>query len=178
MQNIFHAKVNDSTLDDVTGEEDNRRRRMLSLSAILAVAALVLVALFGVFERKATATAQGEGFGVQVEYQQVARAGNEVELRVVVTSESELPETIMLELNEDYLKFFEDFAAFPDPEAQTANGQGAVEFELSPTPGSRQMAITLIGRASDAWEPAAKGLLRITVDGAAADMQIRTWRIP
>jgi len=49
MLNIFQAKINDSTLDDIESAQSNRQRRRLRLAAVLAVAVFVVAALLGLF---------------------------------------------------------------------------------------------------------------------------------
>lgn len=178
MLNIFQAKISDSTLDDITSEDSNRRRRLLSLAALLVIAAFVLAALLGAFDQKKNIEQQADGFTVQLQFPAVVRAGNEIQLRVGISSADPLPETITLDLSEDYLMLFEDFSAFPEPESESSRADGTIEFEVAPAPGSRHMVATLTGRASDEWSPSAKGVLGITANGESTDLKIRTWRIP
>ncbi|NQD40855.1 hypothetical protein [Glutamicibacter halophytocola] len=178
MQNIYQAKVDDSTLDDITAEEDNRGRRRLRLTTLLAVAALVLMALIGAFDQKKTTGQRAGNLEVQVEYPSVVRAGNEIQLRIALSSPQPLPETVKLSVSEDYLTLFEDFSAFPEPESQASRGDGTVEFEVSPATESREMVATLTGRASDQWNPRTKGALGITAEDTQITLDIETWRTP
>ncbi|TDU21793.1 hypothetical protein [Arthrobacter sp. JUb115] len=123
MLNIFQAKISDSTLDDITSEDSNRRRRLLSLAALLVIAAFVLAALLGAFDQKKSMEQQADGFAVQLQYPAVVRAGNEIQLRVEISSANSLPETITLDLSEDYLMLFEDFSAFPEPESESSRAE-------------------------------------------------------
>lgn len=120
----------------------------------------------------------GNGFTAKVQFPTVVRAGNEMQLRIEITSPEPLPETMSLTLNEDYLALFEDFSAFPDPESVASGAGGTSEFEMAAIPESRQMVATLTGRASDQWSPSTFGVLGIEVNGNLTELEIRTWRIP
>ena len=111
MQNIYQATVDDSTLDDITAEEDNRGRRRLRLATLLAVATLVIMALIGAFDQRKTISQRSGNLEVQVEYPSVVRAGNEIQLRIALSSSQPLSETVKLSVSEDYLTLFEDFSA-------------------------------------------------------------------
>jgi len=178
MQNIYQATVDDSTLDDITAEEDNKGRRRLRLATLLAVAALVLVALFGVFDLEKTTGQRAGNLDIQVESPSLVRAGNEIKLRIALSSPQPLPETVKLSISEDYLMLFEDFSAFPEAESQASRGDGTVEFELAPSKGARSMVATLTGRASDQWNPKTKGSLGITAEDLHTSIDLETWRTP
>ncbi|MBF6670538.1 hypothetical protein [Glutamicibacter sp. FBE19] len=178
MQNIYQATVDDSTLDDITAEEDNKGRRRLRLATLLAVAALVLVALLGAFDQEKTTGRRAGNLDIQVEYPLVVRAGNEIQLRIALSSPQPLPETVKISISEDYLMFFEDFSAFPEPESQSSRGDGTVEFEVAPAKGERSMVATLTGRASDQWKPKTMGSLGITADDLHTSIDLETWRTP
>jgi len=178
MQNIYQATVDDSTLDDITAEEDNRGRRRLRLATLLAVATLVMMALIGAFDQRKTISQRSGNLEVQVEYPSVVRAGNEIQLRIALSSPQPLSETVKLSVSEDYLTLFEDFSAFPEPESQASRGDGTVEFEVSPVTAAREMVATFTGRASDQWNPKTKGSLGIIADDMQITLDIETWRTP
>lgn len=178
MIDIHNAKVSDSTLDDVINEAAHHKRRILGRITIIAAAAIVLAATFGIFDRESSTVRSHEGLRVQVHHSLVARAGNEVELEVLVGSEQPLPETFKLRLTEDYLLFFEDLAVFPDTESQSSDGTGAVEFEVATQPGATQMLVRITGRASDQWDLRTDGNLEVEVGASAVTVPFTTWRVP
>lgn len=178
MLNIFQAEINDSTLDDIKSAHSNRKRRRLRRAAVLAVAVIVVAALLGLFDQEQTVVKDGDSFTAEAQLPTVIRAGNEIELRIEITAAEPLPETVTLELDEDYLMLFEDFSAFPEPESVASGAGGTIQFEVAPVPGSRQMVATLTGRASDQWSPSTDGVLGIKVNGNTTELEIRTWRIP
>ena len=178
MTNIHNAKVSDSTLDDVIVEGANEGRRVLRRITIALVAAIVFAALLGAFDSESSTSKSKAGLTVDAHYPVTARAGNEVELEVRVSSEKQLPETFKITLNDEYLLFFEDLAVFPDPEAQSSDGSGAVEFELASQQDATQMVVRIMGRASDRWELRTRGELSVRIEETTINVPITTWRVP
>ncbi len=178
MVSIHNAKVSDSTLEDVINEDAHRTRRLMSRAIIIFVAAIVLAAAFGAFDIESSAERSQDGLHVQVRHPGVARAGNEIELEILVESDTPLTETFTLRLTDDYLLFFEDLAVFPDPESQSADETGAVEFEVAAQPDATRMLVRVTGRASDRWDLRTSGNLRVEVGASTVDVPFTTWRVP
>ncbi|MHA7225612.1 hypothetical protein [Glutamicibacter soli] len=178
MTNIHNAKVSDSTLDDVIDETVHRTRRIVSRIIILIVAAIVAAAALGAFDVESSTDRSEDRMQVHVRHPLVARAGNEVELEILVSSDEPLPDTCKLRLAEDYLLFFEDLAVFPDPESQSSDAAGAVEFEVAPRPGATQMLVRITGRASDQWDLRTDGNLEVEVGASTVNVPFTTWRVP
>lgn len=179
MRNIYQAKVNDSTLDDVISEDENRRRRLASLLILVTTALFILAALAHSFDRESTISQRTQTGYVELTYPSVARAGNEIELEVDIDDTEGLPETITVALSEEYLSFFEGLDIYPDPESQTADGDGNVQLTLATEPGAKEFHLKLTGAASEEWEPATAGTL--TVDTGKPEkvaLDFKTWRIP
>lgn len=178
MTNIYNAKVSDSTLADVIDAEAHKTRRFLGRIIILAAAGVVLAAALGAFDMDTSAERSQNGVDVQVGYPAVARAGNEIDLEILVSSEEPLPGTFAIHLTEDYLLFFEDLAVFPDPESQSSDATGAVEFVVAPQEAASRMLVRISGRASDRWDLRTSGNLRVQAGSTTVNVPISTWRIP
>ncbi|GAA1406622.1 hypothetical protein AUR04nite_05590 [Glutamicibacter uratoxydans] len=178
MRTIFDADVSNSTLKDVISEGQNKKRRMMSMVTLAFVACLIVAALCGLFDRESTKTHGISGQRVEVDYQSIARAGNEVELEIRVSSEKPLSKELTVQLSEEYLKFFEDLAVFPDPDSQTANGDGALSFTISVPNDATKTVVRVTGRASDQWDIYTPGTLQVQSGSAKHNISIATWRIP
>ncbi|WP_396277261.1 hypothetical protein [Glutamicibacter creatinolyticus] len=179
MRNIYQAEVNDSTLDDVIDENENRRRRLASLLILVTTALFILAALAHSFDRESTISQRTQTGYVELTYPSVARAGNEIELEIDIDDTEGLPETITVGLTEEYLSFFEGLDIYPDPESQTADGDGNIQLTLATEPGAKEFHLKLTGEASEDWEPATAGTL--TVDTGKPEkvaLDFKTWRIP
>lgn len=150
----------------------------MSLVTLVVVAGFIIAALVGLFDREATRTAEASGQSVEVEYQSVARAGNEVELEIRVSSQNPLPKQLTVYLTEEYMKFFEDLAVFPDPESQTADGEGTVAFTLSAPKNARETVIRITGRASDQWDFHTPGIIQVQSGLEKIEIPVVTWRVP
>ena len=178
MNTIFKAKVSDSTLDDVISEDKNHRRRWLNLVTLAAVFLVVLSSLLGHFDSKGNASASNGRLTADVTYQSVARAGNEIELEIQISSTSELPQTFDIELTKEYVALFEDLAVFPDPEEQSADQSGTLRLTITAQPGAKETYVKIIGRASDQWDLYTPGTLSIIANSETVEVPVTTWRVP
>lgn len=178
MVNIFQAKVNDSTLDDVVSERSNRWRRLLSLITLAVVAAIVIAAAFGVFEQERSTSVGNGQVQVDIDFPGTVRAGNEMDLAISITSAQPLPETVEITISQEYLELFEDFAVIPEAQSQSSGQQGDVVFELATQPEARHAVFHFKGRAADDWAPRTDGQVEVEVGDSTLSADIRTWRMP
>ncbi|MGH3652133.1 hypothetical protein [Glutamicibacter sp.] len=178
MLNIFQAKVNDSTLDDIISERVNTWRRTLSLLTLALVAAVVISACMGLFDQQRTTSAVKGPAQVDIEYPSVVRAGHEMDLSVSVRSATALPETVAVSVSGEYLDFFEDFAPLPEAQSQKSGPDGEIIFALSGEPGAHHAVFHFKGRASDEWSPNTSGKVEVDLAGTKLSSRIETWRIP
>lgn len=180
MHNIYTARVDDSTLNDVIEEGENRWRRWVGLAVLGSIALLVIAALTQLLDRDATTQISTPERTVNVSYPSIARAGNEINLELTIGGARELPETVTLELNKDYLMLFEDLTVFPEPDSETSDGQGNTQFEVATQPGSDRLHVRFTGKASDQWEARTTGTLKGQVAGDDEQfvIELETWRIP
>lgn len=178
MNTIFKAKVSNSTLDDVISEEKNSRRRWLSLVTLAVVFLLVLSGLLGLFDRMSSASATSGELSAEITYQSVARAGNDIELEIQISSTTQLPETFDVNLSKDYVELFEDLAVYPDPQEQSADYAGTLTFRITAQPGAKQTYVKVIGRTSDQWDLYTPGILSVAANSETVEIPIATWSVP
>lgn len=130
------SAVPDSTLADVRPPVPRRaaragRRAVLVL--LLIVVALGATSLLGV--HTSTATAEAEGYRVEVAYPRVARAGLDTTWRVTVRHPGGFgSEPITLAVSARYFDIFETQAFHPTPSKETGDGS-TLSFEFDPPAG-------------------------------------------
>lgn len=115
------ASVDDSTLANVPAPS---ARPALLRRLVLGVLMLIVLAggagLLGV--RTGTVAAAGDGYALQLEYAQVARAGLDVPFDVTLAHEGGFDEDIVLAVTADYFDIFESQGVSPEPESESSEG--------------------------------------------------------
>lgn len=178
MKDINNAKVEPSTLKDVTHEGENRWRRVTSVITLIVVALFVLTALVGTFDREAQVESKAGDTTVVMTYPSFTRGGNLMDLKIEVSSQQPLPETIELSINQDYLALGEGLVIYPDPESQSIDAQGNVGLELAVQPGSKKAVVRIVGSITDEWAPKSEGLVDVSMPGQPEHhLQLTTWRV-
>lgn len=112
-----------STLSDVSAESDLVVGMWLRRGALVLLAVVVVVALFGLLGvHTRTVTASGKGLTLTVQYAGIARPGLDVPFRVTVASQVELPSQITVAVSREYLAMFETQGFHPEPSESTSHG--------------------------------------------------------
>ncbi len=169
----------ESLLEDVVHDSDKAWRRW-ARSGVLAFFALVLLAAaLGAFDLGTQRTAALGTAEVGVDYPVTTRAGLDLKVIVKVSDRDGLPETLRIEIDQEYLDMFEDLLLVPEPSDQTALRGGIVRFEYELPAGSTHARLSIEGRASDRWEPSTSGTIRLVgSDGFDVGVPVTTWRLP
>lgn len=114
----------DSTVRELPTREEGRSFVLPRRIAIGVLTAFVLLGLVnGLGVRSATATSTQDGWTVAVTHPAVARAGLDVPLLIEVTSTDGFDPEIDLVLRADYFDMFESQRFFPEPSAESRDGE-------------------------------------------------------
>jgi hypothetical protein len=159
------------------------QRRAMWIRRIFSVAlvALVVVALFGVFgQRNRTTTAEGGGYELEVLYPQITRSGLSSPFEVTVrrADDGPLPETLSIGTTVDYLRLFDDQAIEPEAAEMRANDD-EVQWQLLPEGDSHEFTVFLDARIDPGIQWGTEGTTTLYVDGeAVVSAHFRTWVLP
>ena len=92
----------------------------------IVLAVLTLIVLAGVTGflgvRTGTVTANGDGYAMQLEYAQIARAGLDVPFDVTLKHEGGFDGDIVLAMTADYFDIFEHQGVSPEPDSESSEG--------------------------------------------------------
>lgn len=169
----------DSLLEDVVHDSDKSRRRG-ARAAVLALFGLILLAgVVGIFDLGGSKQAKLGNATVEVDYPVTTRAGMDLRVVVDIRSDEELPETIRLETDRDYIEMFEDLLFVPEASEQLSLDNNILRTEYDVPEGTKHVRFLIEGRASDQWELRTNGTLRVFgSDGTEAEISLTTWRMP
>ncbi|WP_261379570.1 hypothetical protein [Rhodococcus rhodochrous] len=168
----------DSTLDDVGRVARSKGvERLRTTAAVLLVIVLVagVLGFFGV--RSSTATAQGGGYGVDLTYPRIARAGLDVPWTVTVHRDGGFDREIVLAIDTSYFEILEMRGRLPEPSSETA-GDGLAYLTFDPPPGDEfTFALDARIRAGKQWGES--GSVSV-MDGekSAVTIYFDTWLVP
>lgn len=108
------------TLEDLESRAQDRHGlwgRRATMGALALLVALGLLGWWGV--RSGTASDEVDGWRLEVEYAEAARAGLDVPFRVTVTHPGGFDEDVVLAITGDYLDLYETQAFHPEPSEST-----------------------------------------------------------
>lgn len=168
----------ESLFDDVAYAGSGPLRRLARNGVLLVFAVFILVGLVGVYDLNGTARAESGPVSVNVDYPKTTRAAQDIRIIARIESTDELPETIYLDIDQDYVEMIEDILFIPEAESQTALANGRMRLEYQVPDGSRGMRLVIEGRAGDQWELRTSGTLDVVVGDDRLEVPLDTWRFP
>lgn len=116
--------VDESTIQDVTGVERNRRGHLGRRVALGVIALIVAVGASGWLGVHAeTTSATGPGYHLSITYPRVARAGLDIPWELRLTSETGFDTDITIGISADYYDIFEFQGMHPEPSDETSDGK-------------------------------------------------------
>lgn len=125
----------DSTLSDVRPPDRPDRGFWLRRAAVGLMVVILVAAgggLLGV--RSATASAENDGYQLDVTYAAMARSGLDVPLTIRVRAPQPFQHDVVIGISADYFRMFETQGFFPDPSATTSDGATIyLTFDAPPT---------------------------------------------
>lgn len=149
--------------------------------AFLAVLTLVLVAAFAGLAGTRTATterAEGDGWGLQVEYASIARAGLDVPFTVTVSHDGGLGDHVTLAVTGTYLDIFETQGFHPEPSASTREGD-TLYLTFDAPPSGDTFRVSYDAYIQPAAQVGRSATVSVVSDGRVeTSVDLRTWLWP
>lgn len=169
----------ESLFDDIAHDTGKGWRRWARVAVLASFTLVLLAAVIGLFDVEKQRSATLGTADVTVDYPLTTRAGQDLKVIVEVTDQAGLPETLRIEIDQEYLDMFEDFLLVPEPTDQMSLPGEIGRFEYELPPGSTHARFSIEGRASDRWEPRTAGMMRLLgSDGSEVKIPVTTWRLP
>ncbi|KAA1425197.1 hypothetical protein FE697_004810 [Mumia zhuanghuii] len=168
-----------TTYDDVPEGSTTGTARWttrLILGALFLFVVAGAIGLLGV--RNLTATDEGGGFTLSVDYPRLARAGLDTPLTITVSNPDGVGEEVVVGISQDYMSIFEHQGIFPDPSDTSTDGT-YMYLTIAAEPGATEVRIDFdvyIQPSSQEGEQATV----FVADGSerVAETEIRTTLLP
>lgn len=169
----------DSLLEDVVHDSEKSWRRWVRTAVLTLFILVILAGVTGLFDLGGSKHAELGDAKVEVSYPVTTRAGMDLRVIVDIRSDEELPDTIRLETDRDYIEMFEDLLFVPEAAEQLSLDNNILRTEYDVPEGVKYVRFLIEGRASDQWEPRTVGTLRVFgSDGTETEVLLTTWRMP
>ena len=147
------------------------------------VGVLVLITAAAAFDalgpRTGDTSADGGGYSLDLEYPQIARAGEPAPLVLIITSEDAFGESVQVRFCATYFEHLDFQAWYPSPSAEASEGDWVV-YEFDPPPSGQTLRVALDARVApgqlggrDACEVSV-----LTAGEPAVTATWTTWRMP
>ncbi|WP_370617444.1 hypothetical protein [Mumia sp. Pv 4-285] len=130
-----------TTYDDVPEGSTTGTARWttrVTLAALLLFVVAGAVGLLGV--RNLTATDEGGGFTLSVDYPRVARAGLDTPLSITVSNPDGVGEEVVVGISQNYMEIFEHQGIFPDPTDTSTDGE-YLYLTVAAEPGATEVTV-------------------------------------
>jgi hypothetical protein len=170
-----------STVPSDSPRSSSIGERIIHAAAFSAVGLVVLlgsVGLLGV--RTGAVSVSGGGYTMEVTHAVVTRPGLATPFRIdVVAGEgTNLPDTVVLEVDADYLAAFDFNGLQPTPSASFSRGR-ATWWTFDVPPGQSGLRVEMDARLEPAVQWARRGAVRLVLDGDdVATAEFTTWVLP
>lgn len=168
-----------SLLEDVVHDSDSAWRRWARTALLSVFVLIILAGLLGLYDMGGEKRAELGDADVVIGYPVTTRAGMDLSITVEISSDEPLPDTIRMEVDQDYLELFEDLLFVPEASEQLPLTNDIMRMEYDVPEGATTVKLTIDGRAGDEWEPRTSGTIRLYMaDGSETEVPITTWRLP
>lgn len=171
----------DSTLPEDPSSREYRRERWIRNSTILFVVSAVALGALGILGVKAsTATADGNGYRMEVNYAAVTRGGLATPLAIEVGTEdgSALPDVVTIRVSSDYLALFDDNGMEPAP-VNSFNSGGFTSWDFEVPLRETTLEVVLDARLEPAVQWGEAASVELWIDGERqVSTEFRTWVMP
>jgi len=144
--------------------------RILRAVIVLAMLALVVLAATDrLGMRSESASKEGGGLRLKVEYPAVTRPGLPSPVRFEITSADgrDLPSELVVRVDTQYLTIFDAVQPSPQP-SQSTSTSDVTEWTFDVAPGSRSMAVDLDATLQPSTHRGRTGRVAVLADGAEA----------
>jgi hypothetical protein len=156
-----------STVPADSSRSGNRVERAVHLAAFSLVGLVVLLGSIGLLGvRTGRVSADGPGYTLEVTRAIVSRPGLATPFRVDVFAENgaDLPETVTLVVDADYLAIFDFNGLQPTPSATFSQGR-STWWTFDVPPGQSSLRVDMDARLEPAVQWARRGSVTLEVDG-------------
>jgi len=164
--------ADDSTLDDVSGIGERRRVAhglwMRRITVVILAALLVTGGSGYLGVMTATATAQGDGYRVDVTYARIDRAGLDAPLTIRVRAPQPIRKGVVLGISAAYFRLFASPGVSPEPSSVEADAT-TVYFTFLPPPSGNVLVVAFDASVKPATQQGRSTSIRVQIDG--------TWRV-
>lgn len=172
-----HDDETTSELSDRPPGRDGRWWRRAGVGALTLILVAAGLDLFG--PRTGELSRRGGGYTLEVEYPQIARAGEPAPLHVVVSTSSLFAETVQMRFCDSYFDHLDFQSWYPNPSAETTV-PGWVVYEFDAPPTGATLDISLDARVAPG-QLGGRDDCEISVlveDEPVVSARFTTWRAP